>query len=192
MNQKFKELWVIPVVPGIISGIIVGVPFMVWGAWYSGVKLHSLFSFDWFEAVLTAPLPMWIVLGFLLAVVAIVPRLVSRNRALKLEVGERGKENLSLLEQMKQNDGKHLAEIADLMKPQPKLHAVWNSAQVFWHLGRRGTEPMMQIGGWANLSLSDLEAMVSSGSGATSMNPPRQNGANTTPILDLRTHDKLY
>lgn len=26
VNQKFKELWVIPIVPGIISGIIVGVP----------------------------------------------------------------------------------------------------------------------------------------------------------------------
>lgn len=160
MNQKFKELWLIPIVPGIISGIVVGVPFMVWGAWYSGVKLHSLFSLDWFNAVLTAPLPMWIVLALLLGVAAIVPRLMRRNRKLKFEVEECGKENLALLEQMKQQGEKHLAEIEALEKPQPKLHAVWNQAQTLWHMGSKAGKPAMQIAGWIKLSSSDTDEIL--------------------------------
>jgi hypothetical protein len=160
MNQKFKELWLIPIVPGIIAGIIVGVPFMVWGAWYSGVKLHSLFSLDWFKAVLTAPLPMWLFLVLLLVVVAIVPRLVRRIRELKEEVGKRGKEHLALQEHIKQKGVEHLAEIAALTKPQPKLHGVWNPVQTLWHMGTKAGKPAMQIVGWINLSTSDTNEIL--------------------------------
>jgi len=55
---------------------------------------------------------------------------------------------------------KHAAEIEKLNAKGPRLHGVWNNSQTFWHLGRRGQEPMMQIGGWIDLTSSNTDEVI--------------------------------
>jgi hypothetical protein len=55
---------------------------------------------------------------------------------------------------------KHVAEIESLNSKGPRLHGVWNNAQTFWHLGRHGDDPMMQIGGWIDLTSSNTKDVL--------------------------------
>ena len=47
---------------------------MFWGAWYSGVKWHSPFSWEWMKATLNPRIPLWSALVLVLLAL-IIPRL---------------------------------------------------------------------------------------------------------------------
>jgi hypothetical protein len=159
VNQHTKDVYVVP----FIIAVAVGLLLIPVGAWVTNQPMRAIITKEGIKSVFFASVPGWGALLLLICILVlayIVYRLTVGILALKEEVGERSKDNSSLLEQMKRKGEEHLAEIAALKKPQPKLHAVWNSAQVFWHMGRRGTDSMMQIGGWADLSLSDASEKV--------------------------------
>lgn len=47
---------------------------MLWGAWYSGVRWHSPFSWAWIKATLNPRIPLWSALALVLLAL-IIPRL---------------------------------------------------------------------------------------------------------------------
>jgi hypothetical protein len=53
-----------------------------------------------------------------------------------------------------------VAEIEKLKAKEPKLHGVWNQSQAFWHMGRQGETPAMQIGGWIDLTSSNTNEVI--------------------------------
>lgn len=81
MDQKTKELWVIPSVIALATGIILGFLFLFLTAWATGVQLRSSFTFGWLKALLSVQMPLWTIL--LIAAVAAAVLLYSRQRAQK-------------------------------------------------------------------------------------------------------------
>jgi hypothetical protein len=163
MPQNFKERWGIPIIQNVIGGVIVGIPFMVWAAWYSGVKLHAIFSVAWFKAVLTAPVQVWLVF-ILLTVggffVALYRRSLIALREERAQIALFIEEADTVKAQIETSRTEHAVEIKALKNNEPKLHGVWNNAQTFWAMGSKGNEPIMQIGGWINLTSSKTTAMI--------------------------------
>ena len=115
---------------------------MLWGAWYTGVKWHSPFSTYWLKVVLEAPVPLWFALVIAISASIAAWKLYTDYRHLT-------KKSTSL-----EN------ELAGLKSKEPKLHGVWNNAQTFWHMGKRGEAPMMQIGGWIDLTTSNTKDIL--------------------------------
>jgi len=65
VDEKLRDRWFYPILTNTIAGVLVGIPFMLWGAWYTGTKLHSpFFSLSRLTAVFTAPVPLWICMAF--------------------------------------------------------------------------------------------------------------------------------
>lgn len=159
MNDKTKDRWLYPLLTGAIAGLATGIPLMIWGAWYSGVKWHSPFSSYWFRLVFTAPVPIWF--AFPLAVLAVFSswkayRFRARNSYLEASAKEEGHWQTVAGVLTTQRD--RLEEkMAEIQSKEPRLHGVWNQAQTFWHMGRHGEEPSMQIGGWIDLTSSNTE-----------------------------------
>jgi hypothetical protein len=58
MKKWLRDTVLIPVLITIICSFL----FMLWGAWYTGVKLHSPFSQQWLKTVFSAPVQLWFVL----------------------------------------------------------------------------------------------------------------------------------
>jgi hypothetical protein len=121
---------------------VAGFVFMLWGAWYTGVKWHSPFSTYWLKAVLGAPLPLWFALIIVVAAFVALWKAYTAYRHWNQES--------TILEK----------ELTELKSKKPKLHGVWNTTQTFWHMGRQGEEPMMQIGGWIDLTSSNTEDIL--------------------------------
>jgi hypothetical protein len=118
-------------------------------------NVHSSFVFlRWLKLALFVSLPMWVTLVVLLVTV-ILAGLFLRQRARTAEETERRKH---LEDQIAKLNQEHEAEIEKLNSKQPTLHGVWN--QTFWHLGRKGQEPMMQIGGWIDLTSSNTDEVI--------------------------------
>lgn len=140
MNPRFRDLWLIPLVVSVIGGIVVGIPLMVYAAWYSEHAPHSLVDWASVREALAAPIPTWTVLALgLLPMVLIF--FIARIRK---RMGDLIQTNTRLQ-----------ADVARLRNPEPKIHVVWDPNQTFWHRGAIGQEPAMQIGGWALISSSD-------------------------------------
>jgi len=72
----FRDVVLIPVLITIVGGFL----FMLWGAWYSGVKWHSPFSAYWLKAVLSAPVQLWFVLLLVMVALMLPPWLAARKR----------------------------------------------------------------------------------------------------------------
>jgi hypothetical protein len=126
MQQKTKELWVIP----IIITLGTGIPLTLLGLWLSGTPIHPSFSFSWMKVALSASLPMWVTLAVVL-VAAILTGLFLRQRAKTAE--------------QKALTDVRTAEIERLRATEPKLHGVWNQAQTFWTIAKQGETLSMQI-----------------------------------------------
>jgi membrane protein implicated in regulation of membrane protease activity len=160
MNQKTKELWIVPTIIALATGIPLGAGFMFFGLWLGGTPIHPSFSLDWLKLALLAPLPVWVTLAVLFVTV-IVTGLLFRQRARTAdEVKQRSSANqaVSRLEnQIAKLNQEHASEMEALNAKSAKLHGVWNNSQTYWHLGRKGQEPMMQIGGWIDLTSFNTE-----------------------------------
>lgn len=115
---------------------------MLWGAWYTGVKWHSPFSMYWLKVVLGAPIPVWFTLPIIIAALIAAWKGYTAYRLWK--------GNSISLEKT----------LADLRNNEPKLHGIWNNTQTFWTMGRYGNAPMMQIGGWIQLTSSNTKDVL--------------------------------
>lgn len=160
MHQKTKELWAIPIFIALVTGIPLGAGFMFLGLWVSGTPIHPSFSIEWLWRALSAPLPVWITLAVLL-VGAIVAGLLFRQLARTAEeIAQKNSAAQSLRSaqsQIAKLNEAHAAEIEKLNSKEPRLHGVWNNMQTFWGMGRHGETPMMQIGGWIDLTSSNTK-----------------------------------
>lgn len=160
MDQRTKDLWIIPVVVGVVTGMFTGAVCMVWGAWYTGVKLHAPFSISWFTTIFYARVALGVMI-FPILLCAMLAGLYRRQALLRSAEQIRNAslllERSSLESKIEQERTEHAAHLAALQSSEPRLHAVWNSSQTFWHKGRRGDQPMMQIGGWVTLTSSNTD-----------------------------------
>jgi hypothetical protein len=59
MNQRTKDLWVIPSIIALATGIPLGAGFMFLGLWLAGTPIKPSFSLEWLRAALFASLPVW-------------------------------------------------------------------------------------------------------------------------------------
>jgi len=59
MNQKLKELWIIPIIVAVTTGIPISALFMFLGAWSTGVPIHNPFSVASVKAALSSDFPLW-------------------------------------------------------------------------------------------------------------------------------------
>ena len=162
MEQRTKDVILIPCIIAVVFGFV----FMLWGAWYTGVKLHAPFSTVWLKAVFSAPVPLWFVLP-LIVVAGIVAwkgyaalrenaELVSANEYLK-EQRKQDAHELTLSGYWKERAGRFEERIGQMESKQPRLHGVWMQTQSFWGMGRHGEEPMTQIGGWIHITSSNTD-----------------------------------
>jgi membrane protein implicated in regulation of membrane protease activity len=163
MNQRTKELWLIPTIIALATGIPLGAGFMFLGPWLAGTPIHPSFSLRWVTLALFAPLPVWVTL-IVLFVTVIVTVLLLRQRFRTAEEAEQKQsaiQKVAYLEnQILKVNQEHAAQIEKLNAKHPRIHGVWNNIQTFWHLGRKGQEPMMQIGGWIDLTSSNTEEEI--------------------------------
>jgi len=156
MNQRTKDLWVIPIIISLATGIVLGAIFLFLGPWLTGTPIRPSFSLRWLKLALFVSLPVWVTLVVLLMTV-ILSGLFLRQRARTAEETERKKH---LEDQVAKLNQEHKAEIDKLKAKETTLHGVWNNSQTFWHLGRKGQEPMMQIGGWIDLTSSNTDEVI--------------------------------
>jgi hypothetical protein len=163
VNQRTKELWVIPTIIALATGMPIGAGFMFLGLWLVGTPIHPSFSLGWLKLALSASLPVWVTLTVLLMAV-IFAGLFFRQRARTAEETDHKNSAIQAVARLDHQIGElnqeHAAEIEKLNAKKPRLHSVWNNSQTFWHLGRKGQEPMMQIGGWIDLTSSNTAEVI--------------------------------
>jgi hypothetical protein len=147
MKERTRDLWLIPMVVGLLTALPTGFLFMIWGAAYTGEKLHAPFSTSWLITLLTAPLPMW-------SILIIVGFGAVMTGAYRHEVARVKDERTKTATQQVEREYAEI-QLAKLLAKGPKLHIAWNAAQTFWGLGSAAGEPCIQIGGWAHMSISD-------------------------------------
>jgi hypothetical protein len=145
MDKKIKELWVVPLIIALATGIPLGVLFTLLGLWLAGTPIHASFSINWLEAVLSTTLPVWVTL-VVVAVATLLMGLYSRQRAKTAE--------------QKALKGEYKTEIEKRKTKEPRLHAIWNQQQVYWTLAKQGETPLMQIGGWIDLTSSNTHEVL--------------------------------
>jgi hypothetical protein len=149
MDQKTKELWVIPTIVALVTGIPIAAVFMFLTAWATGVPIHNPLTLSWVKPALFAQLPVWATL-IVVAVAAVIAGMYFRQRARTAD--EKGQKAALRLEREFAED-----QLAKLQADAPKLHVAWNTAQTFWSLGQVGPDRAMQIGGWAHISSSNTK-----------------------------------
>jgi hypothetical protein len=112
---------------------------------------------------LSTSLPMWATLA-VVAVATFITGLFFRQRAKTAEERAQWVSTIHSLECAENRiaglNKEHAAEIEKLKAKEPRLHGVWNQAQAFWHMGRQGEAPGMQIGGWIDLTSSNTEDVM--------------------------------
>jgi hypothetical protein len=147
----------------VLVPILIAFLFMIWGAWYTGVKWHSPLSVEWFKTVLAASIPLWFflitlivgTLGTLKAIKSEKQRNILAVRCSQLESTADENSNLKSTNEQLRNAVEGLEDrLAKAQSNQPLLHGVWKTSQTFWHLGRKDAQPIMQIGGWITLTTS--------------------------------------
>ena len=159
MNQKTRELWVIPT----IIALVTGASFLFLGPWLTSTPIKPSFSVTWLKLALFSFLPVWLMLLVLLAAVT-VTGLFLRQRvrtAEEIEAKNSATRDVTRLEDQNATLKRdHAAEVETLNLKRPRLHGVWNTNQTLWALGRKGPEPMMQIVGWIDLTSSNTEEVL--------------------------------
>jgi hypothetical protein len=154
VKQHTKDVYVIPIVIGVVL-LLVGLPL---SAWYTKQPVRTIVTWDGVKAILFAQVSAWTDIVLLLALILVgylLYRVWENAVELRQESASHHATNLTLVEHMQQREKEHKAEIRALKDDSPKIHVAWNKAQSIWGLGQVGTEPCIQIGGWAHISVSN-------------------------------------
>jgi hypothetical protein len=154
VKQHTKDVIVIPAVIGVVL-LFVGLPL---SAWYTKQPVRTIVTWTGVKDILFAKVSAWtdivLFLGLVLAGYLLY-RTYERYKEVQRESYARHATSLTLVEHMQQNERDHKAELQSIQNNGPKIHVAWNNGQSIWGLGAVGTEPCMQIGGWAHISASD-------------------------------------
>ena len=154
MKQRTTD---VVLIPSIIAAIfmVVAIPL---GAWYTNQPVRTLVTIDGFKSIIFTSVPGWMILILLVVLVCAGYVLYRKHRrVLELEEEAKGRQraNVALAEHIQKAKREHDAEIEAIKSKEPKLHGVWNVSQAFWGMGRQADAPMMQIGGWIDLTSSN-------------------------------------
>jgi hypothetical protein len=155
----FRDVVLIPVLITLVGGF----GFMIWGAWYSGVKWHSPFSTEWLKAVWTAPVPIWIVFVLLVAggyLFVLYRRSLVTLKKEKTYTAQLVEEAGIVQDHIKLIRRDHAEEMAELQKPKPKLHVSWGIGDCHWGVRRTEENTFMLIIGRALFSTSDVNETI--------------------------------
>jgi len=153
MNQRTRDLWVIP----IITGIVLGAIFMFLGLWLAGTPINPSFSLGWLKLAFFASLPVWITLIVLLLTV-ILAGLFLRQRARTAEETERKKH---LEDQIAKLNHEHEAEIENLNSKEPTLHASWRGDSVWgWATAHPEEDPVYMVRGDVTFLMDNIAEPV--------------------------------
>jgi hypothetical protein len=171
VKQRTKDVYVIPAVIGVVL-LLAGLPL---SAWYTRQPVRAIVTWVGIKDVLFARVSAWTDIVLLLTLTAagyLLYRTYERYKHTEEQYKEVQREssaryatNLTLVKHMQEKEREHKAELKAIENKgpkakEPRLHSVWNNSQTFWHLGRRGQEPMMQIGGWIDLTSSNTEEVI--------------------------------
>jgi len=142
VTQRTKDVIVIPAVITLVGGFL----FMLWSAWYTGVKLHAPLSVTWLKAVFGVPVPLWFTMPVVIVSFALAWKgfasLLERRKLVKANeylLGERKKDSHAItLSAYWKVRAQQFEEIIEGMKhPHPVLHASWSGDSV-WGLSCSG------------------------------------------------------
>lgn len=162
MNQRIKDLWVIPGIVSVITGLILGTLFMVWGASYSGAPLHSPVPLGWFGGVFSAKVPAWsvgVALFILSLTVGMYFKQVERVRLANSHAAAQQATLKRCSESMQDMQARHVEELNRLRAPEPVLHASW-SRDSWWTVEQGKREKMVCIGGTVTLQIDNIRETV--------------------------------
>jgi hypothetical protein len=171
VKQHTKDAYVIPAIIGVVL-LFAGLPL---SAWYTRQPVRAIVTWVGIKDVLFAKVSAWTDSVLLLTLTAAgyllyrtherYKRTEEQYKEVQRESSARYATNLTLVKHMQEKEREHEAELKAIENKEPKtkepkLHSVWNNSQTFWHLGRRGQEPIMQIGGWIDLTSSNTEEVI--------------------------------
>jgi hypothetical protein len=159
VKQHTKDVYVIPIVIGMIL-LFAGLPL---SAWYTKQPVRTIVTWVGIKDVLFAKVSAWTDVVLLLALTAVgylLYRTYERYKEVQRESDVGHATNRTLVEQMQEKEREHKAALQTIQNNGPKIHVAWNKAQSIWGLGAVGTEPCMQIGGWAHISASDASEEI--------------------------------
>lgn len=152
-------MYVIPIVIGVVL-LLAGLPL---SAWYTNQPVRTIVTWAGIKDILFAKVSAWTDIVLLLALVAVgylLYRTYERYKEAQRESDARHAANLTLVEHMQQKEKEHKAALQVIQNDGPTIHVAWNNAQSIWGLGAVGTEPCMQIGGWAHISTSNISEEI--------------------------------
>lgn len=152
-------MYVIPTVIGVVL-LLAGLPL---SAWYTKQPVRTVVTWTGIKDVLFAKVSAWtdIILLLALSVVGyVLYRTYERYTEVQRESVARHTTNLTLVEHMQEKEREHKAALLNIRNNGPTIHVAWNRTQSIWGLGAVGTEPCMQIGGWAHISASNASEEI--------------------------------
>ena len=159
MKQHTKDVYVIPIVIG-VTLLLAGLPL---SAWYTNQPVRTIVTWGGIKDILFAKVPAWTDIVLLLALVAVgycLYRVYMRYKEAQRESDACHATNLTLVERMQQKEKEHKIAMQAIQDDSPTLHVAWNKGQSIWGIGAVGTEPCMQIGGWAHISTSNISEEI--------------------------------
>ena len=152
-------MYVIPIVIGVVL-LFAGLPL---SAWYTNQPVRTIVTWAGIKDVLFAKVSAWTDIVLFLALTAVgylLYRTYERYKEVRRESEARHATNFTLVEHMQEKEKEHKAALQTLQNNWPKIHVAWNKAQSILGLGAVGTEPCMQIGGWAHISATDASEEI--------------------------------
>lgn len=153
MKQHTKDVYVIPTTIGVVL-LVAGLPI---SAWYTKQAVQTIVTWAGIKDVLFAKVSAWTDIALFLALTAVgylLYRTYERYKEVQQESDARQAANLTLVGHMQEKEREQKAALQTIQNNGPKIHVAWNKALSIWGLGAVGTEPCMQIGGWAHISAS--------------------------------------
>jgi hypothetical protein len=150
---------VIPTVIGVVL-LLAGLPL---SAWYTKQPVRTIVTWAGIKDILFAQVSAWTEIVLFLGLVLagyLLYRTYERYKEAQRESDARHATNLTLVGHLQDKEREDKAALQTVQNNGPKIHVAWNKGQSIWGLGAVGTEPCMQIGGWAHISASDASEEI--------------------------------
>jgi hypothetical protein len=179
VNQKTKELWVIPAIVAIVTGILLGTLFMFLGPWLAGTPIHVSLSFAWMTAELSARLPIWVTLCVIVAA-AVAVGLFIRQRA---RTAEEKAQRVALFHSLEHSEVEleklkeaHAMEIQKLKQTPPIIEVVWTPGTCWWGKDLVNGEERIYLRGMVHLSTRNVRVDLTLVQAQVNENAPGEFG----------------